>query len=533
MSDGSKKRPRDRTGAFLSVVSLDAADAEPISPDLASILAPLDVDEFMAESFRNKAVAVKVHPRLRERRLEQIKALMDGFNPIKMLQRTASDGISAWMFVDGAQKTQLRSFVTDAEAAKICFDAGHSLYFRANADMEGAFLPEVAEQLGFSFAANARDGTRLSEVEVFVAHPGHTTQWHYDFQENFTVQLKGRKKWYLGGKPVPHPHRACATHFNGPKDQPLLHRQRHVAQASLLGDDAAAAPDFAGVPADIDATCEAVILQPGDVLYHPAGMWHKVECPPCDENSLSINLSFMPVSWGDVVRDALSQLLTSHALFRERVALRGATEAERAADAQRQLATRLAALGPLLAGVAPGHVVPSVVGNGARRAVAHVAVLDRDGSATVNGRPVPEAARKAVSAAAALLRSPLAILSRSDVATAPPALMPPPPSHATSSASSCSSSAATSADSETGGGVVVECPAHHVRFDLCTNFLGEDVSRAATSVSAVLFVHTSHTATLAAIARLPPAKTHNAARLSAPPLLLWLLVQFGFFAEAS
>lgn len=36
-----------------------------------------------------------------------------------------------------------------------------------------------------------------------------------------------------------------------------------------------------------------VVLHPGDVLYHPAGMWHKVECL---EDSVAINISVVAYS---------------------------------------------------------------------------------------------------------------------------------------------------------------------------------------------------------------------------------------------
>ena len=37
----------------------------------------------------------------------------------------------------------------------------------------------------------------MGEIEVFVARKGHLTSWHTDFQENFTIQIKGQKRWRL------------------------------------------------------------------------------------------------------------------------------------------------------------------------------------------------------------------------------------------------------------------------------------------------------------------------------------------------
>ena len=48
--------------------------------------------------------------------------------------------------------------------------------------------------------------------------------------------------------------------------------------------------------------CVEVILQPGDVLYHPAGIWHSVFC---NEDSIAINLSMRAMRLGEFVTSAI------------------------------------------------------------------------------------------------------------------------------------------------------------------------------------------------------------------------------------
>jgi hypothetical protein len=50
-------------------------------------------------------------------------------------------------------------------------------YYRPNQDIN------IMEQMG--------------EIETFVSKSGNYTDWHTDFQENFTMQLKGSKIWKL------------------------------------------------------------------------------------------------------------------------------------------------------------------------------------------------------------------------------------------------------------------------------------------------------------------------------------------------
>ena len=51
---------------------------------------------------------------------------------------------------------------------------------------------------------------------------------------------------------------------------------------------------------------QTVSVEAGDVLYHPAGCWHQVEC---SEDSLSINISLFPLTWADLVTCALQHRL--------------------------------------------------------------------------------------------------------------------------------------------------------------------------------------------------------------------------------
>ena len=44
-------------------------------------------------------------------------------------------------------------------------------------------------------------GATQGEIEIFIARQKHYTDWHIDFQENFTIQLKGSKKWRLKVEP--------------------------------------------------------------------------------------------------------------------------------------------------------------------------------------------------------------------------------------------------------------------------------------------------------------------------------------------
>lgn len=45
-----------------------------------------------------------------------------------------------------------------------------------------------------------------------------------------------------------------------------------------------------------------VVLKEGDILYHPAGIWHQVEC--MTDDSISINFSLRSLKIADLVANA-------------------------------------------------------------------------------------------------------------------------------------------------------------------------------------------------------------------------------------
>jgi hypothetical protein len=132
----------------------------------------------------------------------------------------------------------LDSFELDNhKSALTCHAAGASLYFRAPAELERNFVTAMSNAVGMNFAAMYPNGTlsvylavimsmtgydhvRWSnigdprgEIETFISRKGHVTDWHFDFMENFTFQLRGSKTWKMKRSTIPHPLRGCTPHY--------------------------------------------------------------------------------------------------------------------------------------------------------------------------------------------------------------------------------------------------------------------------------------------------------------------------------
>ncbi|CAN0184819.1 unnamed protein product, partial [Discosporangium mesarthrocarpum] len=244
---------------------------------LEQLIRPLRPSEFLREYFHRKALVLNCI----EGGARHVQALADellhGLDVESLLANTASDSIFVWV-VDPASG-KIRSIeIQDAVSAHHLFLAGHSTYCRAPKQAEDVLVGRLLSDVGMGLPAvpvNTSDVSR-GEVELFCSRAGHATDWHIDFQENFTVQLSGRKRWKLRSSGVAHPLRGCTPHFLDPS---VVEKQVKVHKL--------AAPSFRFNPGlEQSGDFEECTLGPGDVLYHPAGVWHRCEAM---EDSVSIS----------------------------------------------------------------------------------------------------------------------------------------------------------------------------------------------------------------------------------------------------
>lgn len=137
-------------------------------------------------------------------------------------------------------------------------------------------------------------------------------QWHFDFMENFTLQLSGSKTWHLRRSKVPHPLRGSTPHYTNTEVEEQQCKVHALTDGDFSWSDrprtrSSAAPG-AATPSEEgeEYEYETVRLRAGDCFYHPAGIWHRVEC---DEDSVSANISLVATDWSSIVCDGLKQKL--------------------------------------------------------------------------------------------------------------------------------------------------------------------------------------------------------------------------------
>ena len=296
-------------------------------PDLLSdLLSPgISSTEFLTRFFRRQAVHVPsttqgVH------RVERIQKQMLDLNVQKIFEKTASENIFVWLqqAMDHSSSTanggkggdkKINSIeVPDPETAFALYQAGHATYCRAPSHVEELLVGALLENTGLGcgqYDASGQSMTSLGrgEVETFIStKAGSVTGWHTDFQENFTIQLSGRKKWSLQRGTVVNVLRGVTPHYS------VSAIEGQVKAGRLDQNEFAFGPPAVGKNAT--GPVDEVILEPGDVLYFPAGMWHKIEVL---EPGISINCSLMATNYATLVCQSLQHILLQRPEWRASV----------------------------------------------------------------------------------------------------------------------------------------------------------------------------------------------------------------------
>jgi hypothetical protein len=127
---------------------------------------------------------------------------MFNLNVKEMCENTASEKIHIWFpnrkfNEEGVADKQIKSFETeDVEMAVTAYErGGASLYFGSSLEFRNKYCKALTYQMEMNFGAYFSDYNTMGEIETFWSKKGNLTDYHIDFQENFTLQIKGSKTW--------------------------------------------------------------------------------------------------------------------------------------------------------------------------------------------------------------------------------------------------------------------------------------------------------------------------------------------------
>jgi len=195
----------------------------------------------------------------------------------------------------------------DARTASAELDAPHLLRLGL-----AVYLPDIAPVVpglaawlrGFERELGLPEG--CSTVGAFAAPPGDGVSCHFDADDVFSIQLRGRKVFHVAAAAIPYP----AGRQFGPG---MLPADELYPQAG------------GGFPTPDTARFERIEMAPGSVLFLPRGTWHRSEAVG---ESFSISIGIRPPSALDRLLPQLRDLLLQDPAWR-----RPLYEAHRPGDA--------------------------------------------------------------------------------------------------------------------------------------------------------------------------------------------------------
>jgi ribosomal protein L16 Arg81 hydroxylase len=251
---------------------------------LQRLLAPLDVDEFIADYWNQRSIHIRGHA-------DKFTGLFDSdsfFRAIEAAEQLPAAAQLGFRINNAAEKR------VPAARAAAELAAGGTLCVSA-IDVGDTRLAELAAELKSQLGFVGR-----ASVHAYSSPAGTGYSFlHFDARIATTIQLAGRKRWRYA-------------------ERPTIRWPQHNGRIDASGAIEWHAPP---TPWEREARFDPathlfeVILEPGDVLCLPAGTVHSAEA--VDGHSLSLNVNFNYRGFFDVIADYLMMHLASLPAWRD------------------------------------------------------------------------------------------------------------------------------------------------------------------------------------------------------------------------
>lgn len=259
-------------------------DAPPFEPKLATLVWPHDPATFVKRFWQKRSLFVRGSAsrlgRLRRQLFDfDLEAILRRVDPSKVVPQSR----------EPKRIPQARDHATLMQLHR----DGVQLYIQAGS------LPGIDRWVSSTATALAMLRPR-GRGDLYATREGGGLDVHFDANDNFTIQLAGKKTWWFGAVPA--------------VDRP-------VVNSPVIQHEGASYVPRGLEPA---TTQRRVTLRPGDMLYIPRGTWHSTHA---EEESLSFDINIHPTPWAEVIFESL-HLLTLRSRDWRGSALRDRAELE-------------------------------------------------------------------------------------------------------------------------------------------------------------------------------------------------------------
>jgi ribosomal protein L16 Arg81 hydroxylase len=272
--------------------------------ELQALLSPITPERFVHEYWAKKPLFVKGFP-------DKYKGLFSREILIRALSTTDPPVPDDFLHASFDKGTDSRpsttsnapdewasvAFKANIDEAIPLFNAGATLCVTQMETRVPGLVPLLAavkRQLGYPGKVY---------FNAYLSPPGVGFNWHFDARIASTLQIEGTKRWRFSNRaavPWPRSNGALLADGTGQYTDPLVQRLETMGFWH-------AGKEFGGIPFDEKDTTEA-LLEPGDLLILPAGVWH--DARGGSAGSLALNMSFSPIAYTLLVRTLLDAILT-------------------------------------------------------------------------------------------------------------------------------------------------------------------------------------------------------------------------------
>jgi ribosomal protein L16 Arg81 hydroxylase len=235
--------------------------------DLATLLAPISTDDFMERIWGRKSIYI---PGRAERFASfgfDFKAMRAALacNPAGVKMKAQFFDRNGWHRVMPINAGQWSS----------CFDAGMTV----GAGPIDVLLPAVGEAV----RALRRSGGFVGELPVmcYSSPPKSGFGWHFDNANVFICQILGTKRWWYGPEPI------VETPLHSFVYTPEAAKAQRIELTPPRDDDA-----------------QSCVLNPGDLLYLPAGTWHRTSAE--EDGSVALTMGAVDAGVSSLLRRCIA-----------------------------------------------------------------------------------------------------------------------------------------------------------------------------------------------------------------------------------
>lgn len=244
---------------------------------LAALLHPLDAACFMNQKWPSCFHHFSGPPE----RLGELIGHPDFADPAALVRSP----VLGQLLAEGTREHRRVEADIDAQRALALYEQGNTLFVNRLGNE-----PALAWAATLDRAFGLIPGT--TQVNAFASLPGPGIGWHWDPQEIFIVQVRGRKRWNV----APNEDADWPTTSGSPGAEKKVPQLRHQ-----LNDPAR--------PIRAPRHWSSIEMMPGSVLFLPRGYWHQTENI---DASMHLVLQVKLLSWRDVFKYLLDKVPLFH-----------------------------------------------------------------------------------------------------------------------------------------------------------------------------------------------------------------------------